>query len=101
MISENQSTPDFTCKYDGCHKDHLVAVGHLTPDPIDSIYSGVVSTRSLRLSIFLAKLNNMKVWGAGIGKAYLEVAKKGKIYIVAGPEFETMRTHPFDKQSPT
>ena len=43
----------------------------------------------------------MKVWGAGIGKAYLEVAKKGKIYIVAGPESETMMTHPFDKQSPT
>ena len=41
------------------------------PDPIDSIYSGVVSTRSLRLSIFLAKLNNMEVWGADIGNAYL------------------------------
>ena len=25
----------------------LVAGGHLTPDPIDIIYSGVVSTRSL------------------------------------------------------
>ena len=40
-----------------------VAGGHVTPDPIDSIYSGVVSTRSLRLSIFLVKLNNMEVWG--------------------------------------
>ena len=50
----------FACKHDGCHKARLVAAGHLTPDPVDSIYSGVVSTRSLRLSIFLAKLNNMK-----------------------------------------
>ena len=56
----------FACKHDGCHKARLVVGGHLTPDPIDSIYSGVVSTRSLRLSIFLAKLNNMKVWAAEI-----------------------------------
>ena len=56
-----------SCKHYGCHKAWLVAAGNLTPDPIDSIYSGVVSTRSLRLSIFLAKLNNMEVWGADIG----------------------------------
>ena len=43
------------------HKARLVAGGHLTPDQIDSIYYGVVSTRSLRLSIFLAKLNTMSV----------------------------------------
>ena len=49
----------FACRHDGHHKARLVA-GHLTPDPIDSIYSGVVSARSLRLSIFLAKVNNMK-----------------------------------------
>ena len=52
----------FACKHEGCHKARLLAGGHLTPNPIDSIYSGVVSTRSLRLSIFLPKLNNMKVW---------------------------------------
>ena len=62
----------FACKHDGHHKARLVAGGHLTPDPIDSIYSQVVSTRSLRLSIFLAKLNNMKVWATDIGNAYLE-----------------------------
>ena len=50
----------------------LVAGGHLTPDPIESIYSGIVSIRSLRLVIFLAKLNNLEVWGADIGNAYLE-----------------------------
>ena len=52
----------FACKHDGHHKTRLVAGGHLTPDPIDSIYSGIVSTRSLRLSIFLAKLNNVEAW---------------------------------------
>ena len=34
----------FACKDDGCHKARLVAGGHISPDPIDSIYSGVVST---------------------------------------------------------
>ena len=77
----------------GCHKTRLVAGGHLTPDLIDSIYSGVVSTISLRLSIFLAKLNNMKVWGADIGNAYLEATTKEKLYIVPGPEFEELEGH--------
>ena len=67
----------FACKHDGHHKARLVTGGHLTPDPIDRIYSGVVSTRSLRLSIFLAKLNNMKVWGADIDNAYLEATPSG------------------------
>ena len=39
----------FACKHDGCHKAKSVAGGpvvggHLTPDPIHSICSGVVST---------------------------------------------------------
>ena len=71
----------------------LVAGGHLTPDPIESIYSGVVSIRSLRLVIFLAKLNNLEVWGADIGNAYLEATTKEKLYIVAGPEFEELEGH--------
>ena len=37
----------FAVKHDGRHKTRLVAGGHLTPDPIESIYSGVVSIRSL------------------------------------------------------
>ena len=78
----------FAYKHDGCHKARLVAGGHLSPDPIDSIYSGVVSTRYLRLAIFLAKLNNMEVWGADIAIAYLEATTEENFYIVAGPDFE-------------
>ena len=32
----------FECKHDGHHKARLVAGGHLAPEPIDSIYSGVI-----------------------------------------------------------
>ena len=66
----------FAVKHDGRHKARLVAGGHLTTDPVESIYSGIVSTRSPRLAIFLAKLNNMKVWGADICNAYFEAVTK-------------------------
>ena len=78
----------FAFKYDGRHKARLVADGHLTPEPVESIYSGVVSLRNLKLVIFLGKLNNLELWGADIGNAYLEAPTEEKLYIVAGPEFE-------------
>ena len=82
----------FAVKHDGRHKVRL-AGGHLIPDPIESIYSGVVFIRSLRLVIFLAKLNNLEVWGADIGNVYLEAKTKEKLYVVAGPEFEKLEGH--------
>ena len=39
----------FAVKFDGRHKARFVADGHLTPEPIENIYSGVVSQRNLRL----------------------------------------------------
>ena len=53
----------FAVKFDRRHKARLVADGHLTPEPIENIYSGVVSLRNLRLVIFLGKLNNLDIWG--------------------------------------
>ena len=78
----------FAVKYDGRHKARLVADRHLTPEPVESIYSGVVSLRNLKLVIFLGKLNNLDLWGADIGNADLEAPTEEKLYIVAGPEFE-------------
>ena len=49
----------FTVKFDGKHNSRLVADGHLTPEPIENIYSGVVSLSNLRMVIFLGKLNNL------------------------------------------
>ena len=78
----------FAVKYDGRHKARFVADGHLTPEPVESIYSGVVSLRNLKLVIFLGKLNNLELWGADIGNAYLQAPTEEKLYIVAGPAFE-------------
>ena len=83
----------FAVKYDGRHKARLVADGCLTPEPVESIYSGVVSLRNLKLVIFLGKLNNLELWGADIGNAYLEAPTEEKLYIIAGPEFEDWEGH--------
>ena len=40
----------------------MVAAGHLTEVPIESVYSGVVSLRGTRLMIFLVELNQMEAW---------------------------------------
>ena len=78
----------FEVKYDCRHKARHVADGHLTPEPVESIYSRVVSLRNLKLVIFLGKLNNLELWGSDIGNAYLEAPTEEKLYIIAGPEFE-------------
>ena len=77
----------FDIKHDGRHKARLVAGGHLTDEPEDSVYSSVVSLRDLRLVIFAGEQNNLDVWAADVGNAYLESYTKEKVYIVAGPEF--------------
>ena len=78
----------FAVKFDGRHKARLVADGHLTHEPIENIYSGVVSLRHLELLICLGKQNNIDIWGADIGNAYLEAFTDEKHNIVAGPEFQ-------------
>ena len=47
----------YAVKRDGRFKARLVADGHLTKEPVESIYSGVVSLRSLRMVVFLSQPN--------------------------------------------
>jgi Reverse transcriptase (RNA-dependent DNA polymerase) len=83
----------FDVKHDGRHKARLVADGHLTEEPVEDVYSGVVSLRSLRLVIFLAELNDLELWGADIGNAYLEARTEEKVFIIAGAEFGERQGH--------
>jgi Reverse transcriptase (RNA-dependent DNA polymerase) len=83
----------YDVKHDGRHKARLVAGGHLTDPNTESVYSGVVSLRGIRLIVFLAELNKLQLWGADIGNAYLEATTKEKVYIVGGPEFGSLEGH--------
>jgi len=80
-------------KHDGRHKARLVAGGHLSETPIDSVYSSVVSLRGVRLLAFIGELNGLKIWSTDIGHAYLETYTKEKVYIIAGPEFGDREGH--------
>jgi hypothetical protein len=83
----------YDCKHDGRHKARMVADGHLTDIPLESVYSGVVSLRGLRIVTFLAELNDLDLWATDIGNAYLEARSLEKNYIVAGPEFGELEGH--------
>ena len=83
----------FDVKHDGRHKARLVADGHLTDVPLDSVYSGVVSLRGFRLVLFLAELNGLETWATDIGNAYLEAKTNEKVYIIGGPEFGDREGH--------
>ena len=52
----------YAVKHDGRFKARLVADGHLTKEPVEFIYSGVVSLRSLRMVVFLS---NSTIWRSG------------------------------------
>ena len=83
----------YAVKHDGRFKARLVADGHLTKEPVESIYSGVVSLRSLRMVVFLSQLNNLEIWGADVGNAYLEAYTDEKLCIIAGPELKELQGH--------
>ena len=83
----------FDVKHDGRHKARLVAGGHMTAPPRDSVYSGVVSLKSIRLALLAAELNGLEVQATDVGNAYLEAETREKIYIVAGKEFGELEGH--------
>ena len=83
----------YACKHDGRRKARLVAGGHLTDTPVDSVYSSVVSLRVIRTVTFLSELNGLELWGTDIGNAYLESVTKEKVHITVGPEFGERAGH--------
>ena len=83
----------YAVKHDGRHKSRLVAGGHMTDTPIDSVYSSVVSLRGVRILAFLAELNNLELHAADIGNAYLESRTKEKVYIIADSVFGDREGH--------
>ena len=67
----------FDVKHCGKSKARLLADGHFTKEPIETVYSGM----------FLAEPNNLELWGADAGHAYnLQALTREKLYAVGGPE---------------
>jgi hypothetical protein len=80
-------------KHDGRHKSRLVADGHLTDVPLESVYAEVVSIRGLRICILISELNDMTAYSTDIGNAYLTSKTQEKVCIKAGPEFGDLEGH--------
>src|SRR3954470_4725611 len=78
----------FDVKYDLRRKARLVAGGHLTKLTFnDAPYTGIASIKSIRICLFIAKLNGLKICAADVGNAYLMAMTGEKLCIIAGPEF--------------
>ena len=43
--------------------------------------------------MILAELNNLQLWVAHVGNAYLQALTKENLYIVGGPELEELQGH--------
>ena len=73
----------------GLHEESKVSTlyGHKTPNPIGSMYSGVISRDSMQISFTYADLNGLNVCAANIINAYLQAPSYQKDYVICGPDF--------------
>ena len=85
----------FDAKADGRRKGRLVAQRDMMPEPEEAVYSSVAALHSLRIIIFLAELNGLKLMQGDIGNAYLESYTQEKVYFVARPKFGQKSGHTF------
>ena len=60
----------YDIKNDGRHKLRCVEDGHLTDITVDSIYSGVLSLRRLRIMLLLIEVKKLEICAIAIGNAY-------------------------------
>jgi hypothetical protein len=77
----------FDVKVDLTRKARFVAGGHWTDPPTHITYSTVVSRDSVRMAFLIAALNDLEIFAADIGNAYLSAPMKEKVHTTAGPEF--------------
>eukprot|EP00957_Ditylum_brightwellii_P036795 2786635-Ditylum_brightwellii.AAC.1 len=68
-------------------KARWVLDGHKNPDPVSTIYVGVVSRESIRIALTYLALNGLDEVGAGIRNAYLQAPPSQRDCIICGPEF--------------
>jgi len=76
----------YDVKFDGRRKARFVAGGHLTNDPGEDAYAGLISTDAVRLGAFAVAHNNLHVFG----NAYLHAKTGEKLYAILGEEYGSL-----------
>ena len=78
----------FDIKMDGnfTRKSRFVADSNTTDPPSSITYSSVISRDSVHIAFMLEALNDIDVFAAEIGNAYLNYPCREKIWTKAGPE---------------
>ena len=66
----------FDVNMDFTWKARFMANGRKTEAPVDLTYSSAVPRGSVRLSLFIASLNDLDMIACGIGNAYLNTPCK-------------------------
>ena len=74
-------------KMDFTQKARWVLDGHKTPDPIGSMFVGVVSRESVHIAFTYAALNGLDICAADIRNVYLQAPSSQQDYIVCSSEF--------------
>jgi Reverse transcriptase (RNA-dependent DNA polymerase) len=77
----------FDIKSDLTCKARLVAGGHMTDVPKESVHASVVSRDSMGIVFMLASLNDLKVLVGDVKNAYLNAPTEELCYCIAGQEF--------------
>ena len=62
----------FDIKLDLTHKPQWVVDRHLTPNPFDGTYAGVVSRESIRIALDCALLVGLDLWAAVIMNDFVQ-----------------------------
>ena len=78
----------FDVKFDFRRRARAVANGSMSnPLPDEEVYSGVVSIDTIRIALFIAMLNGLKVCAADISSAYFTAFALELKWTILGPEF--------------
>ena len=85
----------FDIKVNRRHTRCVVVDEYLTATPLESVYSGVVSLRGLRICVFIDELDSMEPLATDVGNAYLEAITSDKVCIRARSEFGKLEGHLF------
>jgi Reverse transcriptase (RNA-dependent DNA polymerase) len=81
----------FDVKQDLTRKAKLVAGGHQTELPKESVYSSVVMHDSVRIVFTMASVNFLQVLSGDVQNAYLNAPTAERCYCIVGPEFGPSR----------